>query len=368
MQWLGNFYFVITYFIKLVEDNFMNSLNLTTMATSSDGITGTPWANLGAIVPKNATVDETLVAAGLDWEVLRAETVLRVKIGDDEIIKDIPNPKSFGLLRSSDLSILSPFLGPRYKPIQNRDAFTVFQEFVQAGQMTMETAGSFSNGKHIWGLARTGHSFQLANGEFIDSYFLLLQSHVYGCSLKAMWTPIRFPGGHTLVQNITNKKLGGRTTYTMSHARHFNEARVREIKEVVGIAKRSMEEFQGKTEFMARMQIDPVDAISYLTQIFDPKLAGRCDIQGVSVPRTFAEIQDSPANRNLKKLARMIDATYRAGNGTAWGCWSTVNQAFDHEMGHGDNTRLESIWLGKNKSEKMKAFDLANILATAKGQ
>ncbi len=83
----------------------------------------------------------------------------------------IPNPKSFALVRDSDLSILSPHVGSRYKVIQNHDAFTVFDEFVKAGQMTMETAGSFGNGQHIWGLAKTGHGFDLANGERIESYF-----------------------------------------------------------------------------------------------------------------------------------------------------------------------------------------------------
>ncbi len=138
-----------------------------------------------------------LTAAKLDWKVLRGEHRARVTIGGVE--EDIPNPKSFALIRDSDKTILSPHVGPRYKVIQNHDAFTVFDEFVKAGQMTMETAGSFGNGQHIWGLAKTGHGFDLANGERIESYFLLLQSHLYGYALKAMWTPIRFPGGLTLV-------------------------------------------------------------------------------------------------------------------------------------------------------------------------
>jgi hypothetical protein len=309
-----------------------------------------------------------LVAAQLDWNVLRGETHVIVETSEG-VRHRIANTKSFALVRENDLAILSPHVGPRYKIIQNDDAFGVFQEFVQAGQMTMETAGSFSNGQHIWGLAKTGHGFELANGERIESYFLLLQSHLYGYALKAMWTPIRFPGGHSLVQNINKKGVGGSNTYSMSHARKFDEVRIREIKEVVGIAAKSLQEFRGKAEFMEKMRVDPKDAILYLIQIFDKDLPGRCKVSKEPVPRTFAEIATcSRANRNLKKVCAMLDRTYRDGNGTAWGCWSTVNHAFDHEMGHGDNTRLESIWLGKNKDTKVKAFNLANALASAKGK
>ena len=328
---------------------------------------GTPWENLGHIIPKNATVSEMLTAAKLDWSVLRAEHRARVTIDGKE--EDIPNPKSFALVRDSDKTILSPHVGPRYKVIQNHDAFTVFDEFVKAGQMTMETAGSFGNGQHIWGLAKTGHGFDLANGERIESYFLLLQSHLYGYALKAMWTPIRFPGGFSLVQNINKKGIGCKKTFSMSHAREFNDARVQEIKEVVGIAAQSMQDFRGKAEFMNQMRISPAHAISYLIQIFDKNLEGRCTTVNEPVPRTFAEVATSRrANRNLKKVAAMLDRHYRDGQGTAWGCWSTVNTAFDRELGHGDNTRLESIWLGKGKDTKNAGFNLAHALATAHGE
>lgn len=329
---------------------------------------GTPWEDLGHIIPKGASVPEMLKAAKLDWRVLRGDTTVNITDATGKEHK-LANPKSFALVRDSDMAILSPHVGDRYKPIQNEDAFGVFNEFVQAGQMTMETAGSFSDGQHIWGLAKTGHGFDLANGERIESYFLLMQSHLYGNSLKALWTPIRFPGGFTLVQNINQKGIGGLKTFSMSHAREFTDERIQEIKKVVGIAAESMKEFQGKAEFMNEMRISPENAITYLISIFDKDLEGRCATAKESAPRTFAEIAVCHhANRNLKKVGAMLDRHYRDGQGTAWGCWNTVNAAYDHELGHGKNTRLESIWLGKGKDLKNKAFNLAVALAAAKGE
>ena len=337
---------------------------------SYEPIKGTPWENLGHPIPAGASVEEMLVAAELDWKVLRAQTVLRVECDDGET-RSIVNPKAFGLVRSTDLTILSPFIGPRYKMIQNERAFEVFSEFVEAGQMTMETAGSFSNGQHVWGLAKTGHGFELADGERIESYFLLLQSHLYGFALKAMWTPIRYPGGHTLVQSINTKGLGGsiKQTYSLSHASKFTDKRIREIKELLGIAAQSMADFRGKAEFMQRMRVSTEDAIMYLIQVFDKELPERCAVAGKPVPTSFTDLLNcGQANRNIKKIANMLDRTFCKGGRTAWGCWSTVNEAFDHEMGHGDSTRLDSIWLGKNRDAKVEAFNLANILASAKGK
>ncbi len=349
-------------------NNIIESGAQTDVERSYDPVEGTPWENLGYPIPKNASVPEMLTAAQLDWKVLRARSVLQVE-GEDGTTRPIANPKSFGLVRSTDYHILSPFVGPRYKVIQNDVAFGVFDEFIKAGQMTMETAGSLAGGSHIWGLARTGHGFELASGERIESYFLLLQSHLYGYALKAMWTPIRFPGGHSLVQTISRSGLGGRQTYTMSHASKFDEKRVQEIKEVMEIAEKSMEEFKGKAEFMSRMRVNPEDAIRYLINVFDTALPGRCEVAGENLPRTFAEIQGcSLANRNLKKIGKMLDRKYRDGEGTAWGCWSAVQHAYDHELGHGDSTRLENNWLGKNRDAKLQAFDLAEVLAAQKGK
>lgn len=350
--------------------NYMAAESVAQVEGLNDCLTGTPWENLGARVPKGASVQEMLVAAGLDWNVLRGDSKIHVQTDDGIVV--LNNPKSFALVRDTDMSILSPFVGPRYKIIQNSDAFGVFCEFVDAGQMTMETAGSLNNGQHIWGLARTGHRFELADGEVIESYFLLLQSHLYGYALKAMWTPIRFPGGHTLVQGINKKGVGGniKTTYTMSHARKFTPERIQEIKEVVGIAAKAMVEFQGHAEFMAKMRVSEADAIEYLASIFDRSLKTKRTMDQKPMPRTLTEvIEAQDVGRNLKKVARQLqDTRDKWSAGTAWGYYSAAQHMFDHEMGHKRDTALESAWIGKNRDEKQRAFKLATILATSKGK
>lgn len=357
-----------------------------------DCLTGTPWEKIGNKIPAGSSVEELLAAADLNWEVIKAPTVIEVEMpyndyekarvsephrfeaqmneGSNTVTVRVPNPKSYGLVRSSDMHILSPYMGDRYKPVQNSDAFEVFQEFVNIGGMTMETAGSLCSGEHVWGLANMGKGFELANGETIKGYFLLLQSHSYGHALKAMFTPVRYPGGHTLVQHINLKGVGGKSTYTMSHARYFNDERIQEIKELLGIAEKALEEFQQTASFLANTKFDENKGVHYLVSTFNPELIVKRNLDNKNLPHTLNELMnDEDANRVVKRAAALVDnypgADLPSCKGTAWGYYNTVAHAFDHAFGHSVDTRIQSSWIGKNRDRKETALRTAEIMATA---
>lgn len=326
---------------------------------------GTPWEKLGAVIPPNASIDETLEIAGLDWDVIRARSMLQFETSEGETVT-MPNPKSFGIVRSSDHAILSPYMGDRYKPIQNRDAFEVFGEFIRAGQMTLETAGSLSGGQHVWCLASFGKGFELADGEVIKGYFLLLQSHLYGHALRAMFTPVRYPGGHTLMQNISlSAGINSKQTYTMSHASVWDERRIQEVHELMGIAERGMDEFERKVRVLARSEMTEEAGVKYLARVFNKQLTATKKLNREEMPKTLLElVQDGDANRVVKKAAQLIlDGEVPGFSPTAWGYYNTVAHSFDHVMGHNENTRLETSWLGKNAKKKVEALDLSEVFA-----
>jgi phage/plasmid-like protein (TIGR03299 family) len=327
---------------------------------------GMPWEHIGHIIKPNASVEEMLDAAGLNWEVIRAESYLKFEHRGKKIQRK--NPKCFGLVRSDNYHILSPYMGGRYKAVQNQRAFEVFQEFTKAGSMTMETAGSIHKGKHIWGLASTGHGFELASGERIESYFLLMQSHLYGHSLKAMWTPVRYPGGHTLVQNITTKGVGMRTTYTMSHASEFTDGRIEEIHKIVNISKRALAQFQGNAKALASTKWDEATGVHYLLEVFNEKyIIDRKGVKGAKLPGTIRELMaDEDTNSAVREAAALVHKypghDLASCDGTAWGYYNTVAHGFDTTMGKSVDTRIESTWLGKNRQRKQKALKLAVVM------
>lgn len=347
----------------------MSALPIETIAQSGimfDPIMDTPWESIGRVIPEGATAKQALRAAGLDWTVQRGGLMATVTVDDPENPGDtkdeiIPVPDAFALVRSDNQSVLS-VVGKRYKPVQNEDAFQVFHEFVQAGNMKMETAGSLSSGQHIWGLAAIDSEFELCSGELIKGYFLLVQSHKYGHALRAMFTPVRFPGGHTFVQSI--RKLGRSGSYAMPHSREFNEARIQEIKNVLGIAQDSMQTFYTQATRLSKTRMDEAAGVEFLTRVFQPKLIAQYKLDGKELPESLdALTANEDASRVLRQVARLTQdypgADLPSCNGTAWGYYNTVAHAVDKVMGHGVNTRLESAWFGLNAQKKQQAMTIA---------
>lgn len=355
-----------------------NGTGITTMAQAA-GSEPLPWDGVGKPISNGRDIKQTLIEAGLDWEVVKRPAWVDVTpMGEfDEAAlaeggqKKLPfMPKrvkgNYVLLRGDTMEPVSPFVGPRYKPIQNEDAFEVFRDFCDAGDMVMETAGSLFDGEHIWGLARMKDEYELCNGETINGYFLLMQSHVYGSALKAMFTPIRYPGGHMLVQNV-NKSARMKRTYTMSHSRHFNEDRIAEIKEVMGVAEKVLADFVQDARELAATSVDDEATIRYFIQLFHPTLYNKLLDGQVTLPKRIEDLATwEESNLNLRKVPEYMESF--AGNqlptcrNTAWGLVQATNHVYDHVIGRSPDTRLEAVWMGKTAQTKLDALGRAQKL------
>jgi len=82
--------------------------------------------------------------AGLDWSVDKEEvfTASGTKV-----------PGKKALVRQSDGSILD-MVGDDWNPVQNEEAFQFFSDFVMAGDMEMNVAGSLKEGRNVFALAK----------------------------------------------------------------------------------------------------------------------------------------------------------------------------------------------------------------------
>lgn len=96
----------------------------------------TPWHGLGAQVSNDLTPRQIMQKAGLDWSVEKEDvfTASGVKVpGKKALVRD-------------DGKILD-MVGDDWNPVQNDQAFEFFSEFVLAGDMEMNCAGSLKDGK-----------------------------------------------------------------------------------------------------------------------------------------------------------------------------------------------------------------------------
>src|SRR5262249_43587910 len=105
-----------------------------------------PWHQLGTALETSDLYDwpSATKKAGLDGEVelvplLPADTQAQVT--------------HRAVRRTSDARVLG-VVGPRYAPLQNRDAFAWFQPFLDTREAALHTAGGLRSGSRIWVLAK----------------------------------------------------------------------------------------------------------------------------------------------------------------------------------------------------------------------
>lgn len=318
----------------------------------TETLKGTPWEKVGTKLPENASIGETLTMAGLDWAVNKCP--IAFDGSNNENPTYVKMDESYALIKATDLTVLSPYVGSNYKPIQNEDAFKVFRDFVLAGNMQMETAGSLKRGQHIWGLAALSDRFEIADGEFLQGYFLLLQSHKYGHSLRAMFTPIRYPSGHTFT-----KGLGKTLTYHMAHNRVFDENRIKEITGLIKNARSGLNKFGETARFLVNTPLPQAQAVKFLAGMFAKKPKDGEELP--PLPDTIEELAaSSDYGRTIQTVAQ-IAPTYFQGEtascqGTAWGFYNLAAHYLDKVSGRTVDARLESAWLGTNAKKKYEAF------------
>ena len=115
-----------------------------------------PWHGLGKKVPADLSPEQMLSAADLDWTVQKVPAF--AKVNDENV-----NVGWSALIRSSDNRILD-VVSNDWNPVQNHEAFQFFNEYCEAGDMEMHTAGSLKDGQIVWALAKVKESFELFKG------------------------------------------------------------------------------------------------------------------------------------------------------------------------------------------------------------
>ncbi len=245
------------------------SHNVETMAYANE----VPWHGLGVQVSDNLTPAEMLGAAGLDWKVDRKALWID---GHEN-----PVGSHFALVRDLDDKVLG-ICGQDYQPTQNAEVFDFFDKFCKAGDMKMETAGSLSGGKRVWGLAKINGGFMLGGKDEVEGYILLDNPHIWGRSLQILFTPIRVVCNNTLtaaLRNNTNQE----NTFRMSHDRAFDDEIKQQVAEKVGLAMKALDVFKDKAEayskFILKLESEADQAAAEIKRIQALKKAKENTVQ-----------------------------------------------------------------------------------------
>lgn len=298
-----------------------------------------PWHGLGKQVPADLTPQQMLEAAGLDWTVRMVPAF--AEINDQKV----PVGHS-ALVRSIDDKVLD-VVSNDWNPVQNQEAFEFFNEFVAAGHMEMNTAGSLREGQIVWGLAKVKESFELFNGDQVDSYLLFTNFHKYGCSTDVRFTPIRVVCNNTLTLSLNSR---AEKMVKISHRSVFNP----EIaKEMLGIASAKLLQYKEMAGFLGSKKASNENIVEFFKRVF---------------PVTSQKENSKKEMSKNAKLALDILETQPGANfaqGTWWQPFNSVTYLVDHLAGRTNDNRLTSAWYGQGKNIKNDALELAIEYANA---
>lgn len=295
---------------------------------------GIPWHGLGVPVSDDMTPMEMMKAANLDWKVSKQPSF--VEINGEKVLTG-----QEALVRETDGKILTNVSG-NWKPCQNEDAFEFFNEFVSAGDMVMDTAGSLKDGQMVFAAADVKDGFVLDNDDEVKGYLLFSNPHVYGKSIDVKFVMTRVVCNNTLSMALTER---GQPAVRLSHRNHFNPEMV---KELLGISHNRVEQFQEAAQFLSSKRYSDKAYKLFLSQVF-----GTSNQEGKILSRT--------AERALEIVDTQPGADMSPG--TWWNAYNSVTYMTDHEMGRSADTRAAAAWFGHNAKRKLDALNLAVEMA-----
>lgn len=297
---------------------------------------GLPWHGLGTPVSDDMTPQEMMVAAGLDWSVEKVPTFIdyngsKVETGQE------------ALVRSTDGKILTQ-VGKGWNPVQNSEAFDFFTDFVKAGDMIMDTAGSLKEGQIVWAMADVKDGFSLFNGDEVNGYLLFSNPHQYGKAIDIKFMMTRVVCNNTLAVALNEK---GMPSVRINHRSEFDAEMV---KQTLGISHNKIEKFKEAAEFLGSKRYTDETLKRFFGNIF-----GESNREDRDLSRT--------AQQAMECVENQPGDNFRPG--TWWNAYNAVTYMADHKLGRTADTRMASAWFGTNAKRKIDALDLAVEMAEA---
>jgi len=308
-----------------------------------------PWHGLGVNVDHKQTPAQMMKASKTDWKVSKRQLHYPDTAG-----KLIPADGEFAIVRDTDDKLLTT-VGATYMPVQNEEIFDFFKKFTTAGKMTMETAGSLSDGQYIWALARLGKDFKVGNGKGGDEvrpYLLIMSPHVHGKALIMQYTPIRVVCWNTLSMALGSDLKGKRGEgFKMAHSQKW-DAKSGEAEIALNLAMVQTEEFKDCAQHLAKKKAtkDTVDKY-FLSILTNPGKKIEGTEESKKTPTLLPKFRAA--------LERAPGATMPSAQGTWWGALNAVTYVIDHEVGKDRQTALRGAWVGNHQKTKLRALQLA---------
>jgi phage/plasmid-like protein (TIGR03299 family) len=314
--------------------------NIDSMAYYGD----TPWHGLGTKIPDRADAAQMISAARLDWEVA---------------MRPIPNvganankeARRFHLIRMprnpDEIEVPLGVVSPRYRALQNKEAFELFDPIIGESKAVFETAGALGNGERIWVLAKVPGEIRVIDDDICSKYLLLSNAHDGRGSVSVKFTPIR-----VVCQNTLMLAMGsGEKAHNIRHSKNMQD-RLQNVQELLSLIWATFKKAEELFQALAKVQVDPKGFDTYLEAVY---------------PRTEEQLKEKRRPERWERVAELFavgDAPRLRPDHTLWGAYNSVTRYEDYRQAKeaGPDRRLNRIWFGQGADLKLHALQQADAL------
>lgn len=177
------------------------------------------WHLKGFIADKYQTSREVLENSGLNFTVEKLPNTHIFPSGKQE-----NSATSFFTFRTDSEKVLGASVGSDYTIVQNRDAFSFFDQIAGENNIFYETAGALGNGEIIFITAKLPSYIKVAGKDVVDKYLFLTTRHDGKGSIIAGLTPVRIVCNNTLNAALRDCENTVRIRHTESAPEKLKEA------------------------------------------------------------------------------------------------------------------------------------------------
>lgn len=132
-----------------------------------------PWHKLGTALPPGLQDSKSMMeAGGLDWEVEVAPLWIP-SITDPNEYSEV----EYNAVRRVTDGTIFGYVGGRYDPLQNRDAFAFMDKFFQDGTLQYECVWALHGGSVVVLVASVGDTIRIGPEDEIKPYVFLMNGH-----------------------------------------------------------------------------------------------------------------------------------------------------------------------------------------------
>lgn len=296
------------------------------------------WHGLGNLIENAPTVQEGIIKAGLQWGVETKPLFMADgrKVTHNAVVRD-DNDSILGVV------------GPNWTPLQNMDAFDFFNDFLDSGEVELETAGSLREGRIVWVLAKLKNATQEAlKNDPIDRYFLLSNGHDGKRAVSMGFTDVRVVCNNTLnlADNSASSKL-----IKVIHSKQVKQ-NVKTIRDVIDFSHQRFAADMEKMRALTKSGINQNDVKKFVEVIFFPKIVGKDEIS----TRSKNKFQST-----LDKINELIEvgagSNIAGVKGTKYGLYQATTEYLTHHAFTNDDQRLTQMWFGKSKDQSIDALN-----------